>query len=176
MIRRVALFMLSLIFIAVAFASCLDKQGALTPEEFLQKKLDAVDKTKLAQDIAVIEDSLELWNIEYFTEPKGVRYSIELLGSGPKPTLSSFIKIKYQARLFKDSTLYEQGDNFPTYLYDMIVGMQTTLPLLPEGTKATLFIPSGLAYGPYEVSDGNGVIKVPQNSNLIFTIELQDVQ
>ncbi|MCU0369158.1 MAG: FKBP-type peptidyl-prolyl cis-trans isomerase [Cyclobacteriaceae bacterium] len=55
------------------------------------------------------------------------------------------------------------------YLYAFQVG----LPKLPEGSKATLYIPSGLGFGTDALTSGG--ITVPANSNLIYEVELVKV-
>lgn len=178
MIKRITLSVLILLFMAGVISGCLEKGESLTPEQYLQAKLNSVDKTRLAAETKVIDDSLQLWGIktEYFSELNGVRYRIQTLGSGPKPVLRSMLKLKYEGRLFSDSTVFEQQDNYTSYLYDLLVGMQTTLPLLNEGTKATLIIPSAIAFGNVDVRNSSNVLIVPKNSTLIFHLEMLDVQ
>ncbi|NJM26827.1 MAG: hypothetical protein HC859_16510 [Bacteroidia bacterium] len=62
------------------------------------------------------------------------------------------------------------------FLSDLIVGWKLVLPLLPNGTKATLYIPSGFGYGNNTIRDENNEIVIPPNSILIFEVELINVQ
>lgn len=171
----IALLSITLPFV---FVACLDSDvESVDYDLMLQNELDAVDQTRLAADEATIDDELELWEIQDVQiEPQGVRYVIQTLGTGSKPVLTSTITLKYKGRLLADSVIFDQGDNLQIKLYQLIIGLQTTLPLLPEGTKATLFIPSGLAYGSTDVLDSSsGEILIPKDSNLIFEIELVGV-
>jgi FKBP-type peptidyl-prolyl cis-trans isomerase FkpA len=167
--------LIATILSAIVLTGCLEGYKPKTQEEILAEQLKQVDKTKLASDIAVIEDSLVKWGLVALNEPNGVRYIIHETGTGPKPTLSSLVTVGYAGRFLATGEEFDAGDATNFFVYEFIPGWKTTLPLLNEGTKATLYIPSGLAYGP----GGrvvNGVQVIPQNANLIFEIEIKDVQ
>ena len=184
----------ALIFI---FSSCVSTPD-YTPPDYdaqLQQYLDGMDKTKLASDIAILDDSLhDQW---HFTDVRvesqgGVRYRVLSPGGGEKPVLASSILFKYKGILL-DSLVYNEAtgqvdgkafdeNDSPTandyaVLAGLIPGMQTTLPLLPEGTIVQLFIPSGLAYGPagFPNPNGSGDYIIPRNANMFFQLELVDV-
>ena len=53
----------------------------------------------------------------------------------------------------------------------MIRGWDEGIMLLNEGSKATLYIPSGLGYG----TRGSGKV-IPPNSPLIFEVELVEIK
>lgn len=169
-------------------SGCLNNNNVedpITPEQFLENALKEVDQTKLASDLTVIDDSLEMWDItpNILIEPKGVRYTIDEAGpiDGTKPTLSSIIKFKYTGKLLSTGAVFDTSENstdkfVEAYLYGLIIGFQTTAPLLTKGTKATLYIPSGYGYGSVDRTNNQGVVVIPKNSNLIFEIELLDVR
>lgn len=165
------------LFGVFVLAACNESEDPETPEQWLKKQLAKVDQTKLESDIAVIEDSLERWNLtsQAQAEPKGVRYVISQAGTGETPTLRSTIVIKYTGKFLSTGEVFDEDDNFTYPLTYLIAGWQTTLPLLKVGTKATLFIPSGLAYGPSGATDNTGAVVIPPDMNLIFEIELLDV-
>jgi FKBP-type peptidyl-prolyl cis-trans isomerase len=181
-----ALFVLVLAS-TLLFSGCLNNnvEDPITPEQFLGDELKKVDQTKLASDLTVIDDSLDMWDItpQVIIEPKGVRYTIDEPGlvDGAKPTLSSIVKFKYTAKLLSTGATFDTSDNLTnkyleTYLYGLIIGFQTTMPNLRKGAKATLYIPSGYAYGTVDLKNADGLIIVPKNSNIIFEIELLDVR
>jgi FKBP-type peptidyl-prolyl cis-trans isomerase FkpA len=169
-------------------SGCLNNNNVedpISPEEFLQNAIQDVDQTRLASDLTIIDDSLDMWDItpSIFIEPKGVRYTIDEAGpvDAVKPSLSNIIKFKYTGKLLSTREVFDTSDNaadkfVESYLYNLIIGFQTTLPLLTKGTKATLYIPSGYGYGPSDRTNGSGVVVIPKNSNLIFEIELLDVR
>jgi FKBP-type peptidyl-prolyl cis-trans isomerase len=183
--------------LAFIFSSCVSTPDYTPPDydAVLQQYLDAVNKTKLSSDLARLDDSLHTaWHYnDVQSEPKGgVRYRILKMGTGEKPALTSSVLFKYKGVLF-DSLVYNEAttqvdgkafDENQTPSADayspvarLIAGMQTTLPLLPEGTIVQMFIPSGLGYGPdgYPNPNGTGDYIIPKNSNLFFQMELVDV-
>ena len=162
-----------LALISISLSSCFEEPPS--PKEILDANIKLVDKTQLAADIVIIDDSLAKWSITPLTEPNGVRYTIESLGTGKKPKLTSQIAIKYNGKLLTTKSVFDQSEGVYVQLSRLIIGWQTVLPLLPEGTKATLYVPSGFAYGPNEIKDQDQSVLIPANSNLIFEIELLDV-
>lgn len=161
---------------SVMLIGCIKSEEPPSAQELLDRNLQGVDKTRLASDLQIIDDSLQRWFITPLKEPNGVRYTIETQGSGTNPTLESYITFNYKGMFLSNHNVFDQGTNATYRLSDLIIGWQTTLPLLNEGTKATLYIPSGFGYGPYARTDNNGVEVIPANSNLIFEIEIVDVQ
>jgi FKBP-type peptidyl-prolyl cis-trans isomerase len=181
-------FFVFFICLILLLTGCLNKNNVedpISPEEFLQKAIQDVDKTRLASDLTVIDDSLEMWDLTplVFTEPKGVRYTIDEAGpvDAAKPALSNIIKFKYTGKLLSTGEVFDTSENatdkfVESYLYGLIIGFQTTLPLLTKGTKATLYIPSGYGYGASDRTNNQGAVVIPKNSNLIFEVELLDVR
>jgi FKBP-type peptidyl-prolyl cis-trans isomerase len=157
------------------FSGC-NKEVAepLTAQDVLDSTLKNVDQAQLETDTKIIDDSLAVWGLTdiVLTEPNGVRYKIDTLGNGEKPILESVVWIKYSGKLLSTGEEFDAGDKLETYLYRLIAGFQTTLPLIPNGSTITLYIPSGLGYGPNDVRDNSGKVVIPKNSNLIFDIEL----
>jgi FKBP-type peptidyl-prolyl cis-trans isomerase len=126
---------------------------------------------QLAKDVAAIDKYLADNSISAITEASGLRYKVQSLGAGEKPTTSNCVKVKYTGKLMSGGAIFDTNDiGFKSPLIRLIKGWQTALQIFPNGTKATLYIPSGLAYGP----TGSGA-RIPPNANLIFDIELIDV-
>lgn len=182
---------LSVFFILSIFllSGCLNNSNVedpISPEEFLANALQEVNQTQLFSDLSVIDDSLVMWGITpkvLKDNQEAVRYTIDEAGSidAVKPTLSNIIKFKYTGKFLKTGEVFDSSEDtadkfVESYLYGLIIGFQTTLPLLTKGTKATLYIPSGYGYGPNDLKDVNGAVVIPKNSNLIFEIELLDVR
>ena len=95
-------------------------------------------------------------------------YTIDNPGGAERPNLRSDITIKYEGRETNDgvfdSTSPGESRRFP--LSRLIAGWQLGIPLIGEGGKITLYLPSRLAYGP------RGTRGICPNSDLIFDIEL----
>lgn len=158
----------------VAFLqACKDDEDTCT-KEISAERLAAVDQDRLAIDMQKIDDYLTANNItgvQYApAESNGVRYVITELGTGAKVScLESRIAVAYTGRLLvlpTGSFDSSAGITFP--LNGVILGWQILFPLIPAGSKFTMYIPSGYAYG--KAGYGNGAI--PSNANLIFEVEL----
>jgi len=167
---------LGLVIAGVVFTGCLPDVDPITEEEALAQNIAVVDKNQLAADLAIIDDSLEKWQVDYETEPYGVRYEIITLGTGPKPKLSSQIRVKYEGKLLTSKYVFDKNETGAYFILSgLIVGWQTAFQQLPEGTVARLYIPSGYAYGTTIRYDAQGQIQIPRNSNLIFDVTLMEV-
>jgi len=76
--------------------------------------------------------------------------------------------VNYTGRLLSNGNIFDSSAapvQFP--LTNLILGWQIGFPLMPKGSIATLYIPSGYGYG----SNGAGA-SIPPNANLIFNVEL----
>jgi len=119
-------------------------------------------------DTTSISKYLKSKNISAMKDPSGVRFVIDSLGAGFPPKASSSVKFSYTGRLLSES-IFDQGKNTTSSMKDLIVGFQLGLSLMPAGTKARIYIPSGYGYG------ANVVNSIPANSNLIFEVQLHSV-
>lgn len=131
----------------------------------------AVDPNQQAQtDKAIIEKYVAEKGLEGKFTPSGLYYVIEKQGSGKQPTAQSKVSVHYRGTLtdgteFDSSYSRNMPADFP--LQGVIKGWTEGIPLMKEGGKAKLVIPSGLAYGPRAVG-----AKIPANSVLVFDVEL----
>ncbi len=109
------------------------------------------------------------------TKPKesGLYYIEVKKGSGLKPNEGRNVTVKYKGK-FLNGEVFEESDSFsfPFGSQDIIKGWNEGIGYMRKGGKATLIIPSSLAYGPR--GDQSGTI--PKYSTLIFDIELLNVQ
>ncbi|RYD90347.1 MAG: FKBP-type peptidyl-prolyl cis-trans isomerase [Sphingobacteriales bacterium] len=104
--------------------------------------------------------------------PSGIQYQVLQEGTGSKPSPKAEIKAHYAGRLLDgkefDSS-YRRNQPFTARLTQLIKGWQEVLPLMPEGSKWRLWIPSDLAYGD------SGVPGIPGGSTLEFDVELLQI-
>lgn len=172
-----AVTLVVLLSMVLMFSGCLKTVEPMTPEDNLKQELANVDKTQLEIDFKIIDDSLARWGLTpvILKEPNGVRYEVKTMGNGVKPVLSNKIRIKYSGRLLSTGKTFDSRASTDFYLYNLVTGFQTTMPLIPKGSVVTLYIPSGYGYGPYDFRDNSGSVLIPKNSNLIFDVELLDV-
>ncbi len=150
----------------ILVTNCKDEAEVLSSEEQLQK------------DIATIDAWTAAYGITTLADPSGLRYVITTVGTGVKPKLTNKVSVKYSGKFLKEgvnplnSVVFDQATTAVTFnLSQLIQGWQIGFQLLPKGSKATLYIPSGLAYG----KNGAGS-SIPANANLFFDVELVDVK
>ncbi|HXZ67931.1 MAG TPA: FKBP-type peptidyl-prolyl cis-trans isomerase [Alphaproteobacteria bacterium] len=102
----------------------------------------------------------------------GLMYRILSSGKGKSPTLSDSIKVSYKGTLM-DGTVFDQtkpGETLTLQLARTIPGWREALPMMKEGDKWEIVIPSALAYGEAGVPPS-----IPPNSPLVFEIALVEV-
>jgi FKBP-type peptidyl-prolyl cis-trans isomerase len=145
----------------------IDFKKSITPEE--QKAID--------------DQALQA----YFSENKimpmktasGLYYTINTTGQGPIGEKGNELTMNYTGKLLNgtkfDSNVdsafnHVQPFNFKLGTGSVIAGWDEAMALFPQGTKATIFLPSGLAYG----KSGSG--SIPANSPLIFDVEVLEVK
>lgn len=165
-----------LVFGIAFIEACNKKDDPTCTKEVSAEKLAAVDQTKLTSDIEAIDTYLatnSVVGIEYApNQTNGVRYVITQLGTGDKiQCLENIIKVKTTGWLLKTGNEFQEPLEFSSRLSGLILGWQLVLPLIPVGSKVTIYVPSGYGYGS-TVSGGG---KIPANANLIFDIELISV-
>lgn len=139
-----------------------------------------VDEQQLAEDIAKIDAYLETKQDEFDAEgyevqehPSGIRYIIKRKGSGDRPNNCDVVAVTYEGRLMSTGESFDANSSISSFnLEATITGWQIGVPLLKEGGRITLFIPSVYAYG----EDGRPSGGIPPNANLEFEVLLFRVQ
>ncbi len=139
-----------------------------------QKELmeSLIDTAQLNIDLDILNDFYEKNNIELTTTTEnGVGIVVTEEGSGPKPEMGQGFTVNYSGYML-DGTSFDSG-SYPVQLYltSVILGWHEGLAQLNEGSKATLYIPSQLGYGPRRRSD-----VIVENSILVFDVELVDLE
>jgi FKBP-type peptidyl-prolyl cis-trans isomerase FkpA len=147
------------------------------------------EKEQVKLDSAAIDNYLASKNITAQKTPSGVRYVITQPGKGENGAPGKLAKVYYAGYTLEgkyfDSNIktiaQEKGlyhpQREPYGPYDVVIdqsqvirGWHEALKFLNKGAKATVYIPSALAYGPQRRSD---VIK--ENEVLIFDLEVVDL-
>ncbi len=95
----------------------------------------------------------------------GLFFVIYKEGGTQHPTINSTVKVNYVGKLV-NGTRFDANDALEFKLSSVIAGWQLGIPIIGEGGKIKLIIPSSLGYG----SSSTG--KIPANSVLVFDVDL----
>jgi FKBP-type peptidyl-prolyl cis-trans isomerase FkpA len=151
-------------FTGVLFSSCL-KTNSDTGCPYKESATVAP-----AAEITTLQNYITATHPAAIQHPSGFFYEITNAGTGNAPTVCSGIVVKYSGYLTNGTKFDENLTGVGFTLGQLIVGWQKGIPLIKRGGSINLYIPPSLGYG----SAASGPI--PANSNLVFTIQLVDVQ
>ncbi len=142
--------------------------AAINQKELLESYIDSV---QLNIDRATLDNFYADNNVDIsITTENGVGIKITEEGSGPKPKMGQSVTVNYSGYML-DGRDFDSGSYpFKIYLSQVILGWHEGIIELSEGTKATIYIPSPLGYGPRKRSE-----IIVENSILVFDIELVKV-
>ena len=104
------------------------------------------------------------------TTASGLQYKITKEGTGKSPAATDTVLVHYEGKLLDGSVFdssIKRGEPISFPLNRVIPGWTEGLQLIKEGGKATLYIPSKLAYGPRGAGGAIG-----PDETLIFEVEL----
>jgi FKBP-type peptidyl-prolyl cis-trans isomerase FkpA len=137
----------------------------------LQARVGEVDQFMSGTIDAYSSGSLE--NIQ--TTESGLKYVIHEEGTGEKPDSADYVYVDYYGSLLNKSTFddsFKRGMPFAFQIQTgrVIPGWDEGIALLPEGSKATLFVPSDLGYG-----EAGSPPVIPGGAELVFYVELISV-
>jgi FKBP-type peptidyl-prolyl cis-trans isomerase FklB len=139
-----------------------------TELERLKSDTVAID-TYLAGQDSIVNDST------------GLRYKITKTGVGANASWFDGISMNYKIYLMSNDATpvitvnREPSEGFASRLVDYINGMKVGLSKMNKGSKATLYIPSGLAFGPNGATNSAGALIIPPNSNVIIEVEVTNI-
>ena len=159
-------------------AAFLEQPAAMTNEEaqaFLTEYFQQLQEREIEETTARNEAFLKSngERSEVKTTQSGLQYEILSEGKGPRPTVEDTVRVHYTGTLIdgtKFDSSVDRGEPTKFGLLQVIPGWTEGLCLLPEGSKAKLYIPARLAYG----ERGAGGM-IPPYATLIFEIELLEV-
>ncbi len=149
----------SAVWIGLVFllGSCLKTEEVISPLEQLNLDVAAIDNYLAENGIIALKDA------------SGVRVEVIQLGDGDlPPNLDNNITVNYTGKLLSNGSTFDSG-TVNGKLTNYILGWRIGLGLLPAGSVAKLYIPSGYAYGT------SGAGSIPPNAVLVFDVELESV-
>ena len=143
----------------------LDRMGEIL-NGYLTKKMEykkAVNK-KLGEEFL----AKNILKNDVDSTASGLQYTIIAAGAEEKIQPQDTVWVNYKGTLL-NGEVFDQNDSTQFTANRVIKGWTEGLGLLGEGGKATLYIPSDLAYGE------NGTRGIEPNSTLIFEVEVLKV-
>ena len=160
-----------------------EQQAAFNKQinEQMAKQKIAMEKQK-----AVDDKTLVSWfakkNITPLKTTSGLYYSVKEGGTGEIPTTGDTLTVNYTGTLLdgtkfdsNEDTAFHHATPYPFVLGtgQVISGWHVGFAQLKVGSKATLYIPSGMAYGAQSRPGGGANPKgIPANSILVFDVHV----
>ncbi len=139
--------------------------------------LTSKEKAQLHADDNTLRDFFAKNNIKTQKTSSGLYYTITKEGDGNQITAGDTVSINYTGKLI-DGKVFDSNTDSSAHPDPLVIeigkgrivkGMDEGVQLLKKGSKATIYLPSILAYSTKE--HGN----VPANSILIFDLEITGV-
>jgi FKBP-type peptidyl-prolyl cis-trans isomerase FklB len=146
----------------MAYQTQLQEQESAKVEELAKKNQEAGEQF-LAENAK--RDGVK-------TTESGLQYEILEEGDGNKPTAEDRVRVHYTGELISGEVFdssRERGEPVTFGLNQVIPGWTEGLQLMSEGSRAKLYIPSELAYGP------GGNQRIGPNETLVFDVELLEI-
>lgn len=172
---------IKLVKIKTAEEVALEKKAQEDAMRQQQEAAAANAKAQAATDDLLIAEYLKNKGVTNFKKTEsGLYYVIHQEGTGEQPKSGQKVTVNYTGVNMMGETFDSNVDpkfnhvqpfQFDLGMRNVIVGWDEGIALLRKGAKATLYIPSGMAYGP----NARGP-QIPANAVLIFDVELVDFQ
>lgn len=159
-------------------------EDVLTKSEYEKYKEDMAKKQKDIDDKA-LNEYFKKNNLKPTKTASGLYYTINQAGSGENAKAGQQVNMVYTGKLL-DGTKFDSNED-PAFQhmepFEFVLGQGMVIPgwdegiaLMNKGTKATLYIPSSLAYGEREMPGSPANPKgIPANSSLVFDVELLEI-
>jgi len=149
-------------------------------EEQMKKEAEQKAATQMPIDDKILQDYFAKNNIKATKAPSGLYYTIQKPGSGPNVTQGQVVSMMYTGKTLDgkefdsniDTAMSHHGEplTFKVGAHQMISGVDEGVTYFKKGTKATIYLPSPLAYGE------RGNQGIAPNAILMFDIEIKDVK
>jgi len=156
----------------------------------LNEKEVEKQQMQLAIDTVLIDNYLKEKSIVAKKTASGLRYVIEKQGKGDNAATGQTVRVNYSGFLldgrcfdssvesvarannvFNEQRMPYEPIEIQLGYRQVIPGWEEAIALMNKGTRMTVYIPSGLAYGPQQRSE-----IITENSVLMFNMELVDIK
>lgn len=152
-------------------------QARKIEEEEARKKVANDSKVWLEKSKQLIEDVKAGKVLPEKLNEEGLAVVIHEKGEGALPVSGKNISVEYYGLLKSDGSSFDNSYerrrpfSFNIGLGRVIKGWDEALMQLPEGTKATIFVPWTQAYG-----EAGSPPKIPSRADLVFFVDVTRVQ
>lgn len=152
---------------------------SVKPQAVKQKEERDMAAKQGLVDENLIKEHLAKNKIKATRTASGLYYTITKEGAGVKAEPKQKVSVNYTGMLLNgdkfDSNMLPEFNHMEPFQFmlgtgSVIKGWDEGIALLKKGGKATLYIPSPMAYGAQSPSP-----KIPANSVLVFDVELLDI-
>ncbi len=156
------------------------KEMAMADQQKMQEEMQKEMAAHAEKQIAVDDENLQKYmkekNLTAQKTPSGLYYIITQKGTGPTPKPGQIVAVNYRGttldgKEFDSSAKSGVPFEFQIGQGQVIRGWDEGIALLNKGSKATLLIPSTMAYG----QQGAGA-DIPADASLRFDVELVDIK
>lgn len=155
----------------------------------MMKKREEQAAQQLPKDVEAINAYLSKHQLQATATPSGLRYMLTTPGQGAYPQAGDIVSVNYigktlEGQVFdtnileesKKHNLYDAKRSYEPMKFtigqgNMIPGFEEGIQLLNKHAKASLVVPSVLAYRDLDLSP-----HIKPHSSLIFEVELVDIQ
>ncbi len=145
-----------------------------TREEYRQAEQLKNDQ-KAKEESDKLQEFITTNNIQVVPTASGLYFLETTPGNGKKPVEGDWVKINFSLSLLDKVPIYSSFEGEPSsFEYGKLFenqGVTEALALMSEGSRASLIIPSNLAFG----SAGRGEI-IPPFSTLLYDLQMLKVQ
>lgn len=158
-------------------------QGSIPPNSILIFDIDLIEivckrqikfqnpeENQLAVDVDLIDAYLTDNGIVPNVHASGIRYTIDLAGSGLIPRVCDDVVINQKITTLDNMEVISDVSEITNSLSNLLAAEQIILSEFKAGSSLTLYVPSGYAYGTL----GSG--SIGPNANLIVEIDMLGVE
>lgn len=174
------------LFVAIVYAatllqlSCGNQKNEHGPKtdveskEFKEKLVDA-NKIYVKKESDEIDQYVKHKGWDMITTGSGLRYMITQKGTGVMPASEQVVRLNFKVKLL-DGTLCYSSDSTGVYQFmvdksSVETGLHEGVKLMHVGEKATMILPSHLAYGL--IGDEK---RIPPRASVLYELELLSVK
>lgn len=162
----------ALAVVSISLSSCSEQKPSEPPKSSISNNPTTPTMSALERGQQFLKENSTKEGVK--TTSTGLQYKITQEGTGRAPKASDTVVVHYRGTLINGTEFdssFKRGEPATFPLNAVIRGWTEGLQLIKEGGKATLYIPSELAYGKRGAGSDIG-----PDETLIFDVELVKIQ